>query len=160
MRHRTGLRLIAITLGGIRWEKCLATYPDAVPFAATPSLPRNPEAKRLAIADTYYRLKLSALAEGWDGILVIQDDVRFRGPIPDGYGVFGRNRGRGHWCPQAFRFDLETWRRVGWDGESQVCRAWAPLIDGLPKFDLASDRLDVLPLADKPGWSGRRRLIG
>lgn len=137
--------MIAVTMGGIRWEECQKVYPGIVPFHGTQSKPYPPDAKREAIADTFRRLTVTAIDEGWDGMLVIQDDVKFRGDIPDGYGVFGRYRGRDHWCPQAFRFDWATWRRVGWDGEGQVCRAWEPVIVDLPRFDLASDHLDELP---------------
>lgn len=137
--------MIAITVGGPRWETCLETYPDAIPFTGTLAPLYPPDAKREAITDTYHRLKTFAVETGMVD-LVIQDDVQFRGDIPDGYGVFGRYRGRDHWCPQAFRFDRATWRRVGWDGEGQICRAWEPVIVDLPRFDLASDHLDQPPL--------------
>jgi hypothetical protein len=148
------LLVTAVTLGGDRWATCLETYPTVVPFAATPadSLERGlldqSEIRRKAIALTFHRLAVTAVDEMWDGRLVIQDDVRFRGDIPDGYGIFGRWRGRGHWCPQAFRFDQATWRRVleCWDGEQQICQAWEPVVDDQPRFDLASDHLDIGPL--------------
>lgn len=142
--------MIAITLGGPRWQACRETYPGIAPFTGTPSLPRNPDAKREAIAATFHRLAVYAVRRNLDD-LVIQDDVRFRGAIPDGYGVFGRYRGRDHWCPQAFRFDRQTWLQAVdvWDGVTQVCRAWEPLIAELPRFDLASDHLEQAPLVGR-----------
>lgn len=144
--------MIAITLGGARWRQCLEVYPQAVAFQGTPAsnfkrmIP--PDAKRMAIAYTFGRLASEAVRRQWDGVLVIQDDVRFREDIPKGVGVFGRYRGRDHWCPQAFRFDAATWRQALklWDGVGQVCRAWEPLILDLPRFDLASDHLEERPL--------------
>lgn len=141
--------MIAITVGGPRWESCLETFPDAIPFTGTLSRTRDPDMKRAVITDTYHRLKVHAVMARLDGVLVIQDDVRFRGEIPDGYGVFGRYRGRDHWCPQAFRFSYSDWQKVGWVGEGQVCRAWEPVIADLPRFDLASDHLEQAPLVGR-----------
>lgn len=137
--------MIAVTMGGVRWSECQKVYPGIVPFAGTVAKLYPPDAKREAIADTYRRLTVTAVEERWDGVLVIQDDVTFRGDIPEICGVFGRYRGRDHWCPQAFRFDAATWRKVGWDG-GQVCKGWESVIVDLPRFDLASDHLDQKPL--------------
>lgn len=138
--------MIAVTMGGVRWAECQKVYPGISPFTGTRT--SDPDAKREAIAITFHRLAVWAVRRKLDD-LVIQDDVRFRGEIPDGYGVFGRYRGRDHWCPQAFRFDPSTWIQAldVWDGETPVCQAWEPLIVDLPRFDLASDHLDQSPLA-------------
>lgn len=139
--------MIAITMGGARWKACQETFPEVTPFLGTKARGIDPYSKREAIAITFHRLAIFAVRRHLDD-LVIQDDVRFRDDIPKGVGVFGRYRGRDHWCPQAFRFDPSTWLQAldVWTGEGQVCRAWEPLISDLPRFDLASDHLEERPL--------------
>lgn len=141
--------IVAISLGGERWASCKAAYPGVIMYAGTRATYSDvntaQESEREAIADTYRRLAIDADVNEWDGVLVIQDDVRFYdGVIPEGYGVFGRLRGKSHWCPQAFRFDRPTWLRARevWNGQLQVCMAWTPLIRTLPRLDLASDSSD------------------
>lgn len=150
-------RIIAVTLGGERWEKCQDAYPGVIPFYGVGpgnmqdvKLPgwMHPEAhddiKRFLIPKTYQKL-VPWLIEQNVGLetLVIQDDVRFSDLIPN-YSrstLFGRLRPPAHWCPQAFVLEPDVYYELAtvWDGKRQVCESWWPIIQDFAPVPIASD---------------------
>lgn len=146
--------IVAVTLGGERWEKCQDAYPGVIPFWATNRndipLPKwiHPEAhgdiKRFLIPKTYQRLAPWLIGEGAGlDTLIIQDDVRFSDLIPDytRSTIFGRLRPPAHLCPQAFSFEHDDYYKLAnaWDGKQQICEAWWRVIQDFAIVPIASD---------------------
>lgn len=155
-------RIIAVTVGGERWQECQETYPGVIPFnAITPEnmgdlRPRWMHrddwtaARRIAIPMTFHRLAvhLTQLGAGLE-TLVIQDDVRFFKPIPD-YSestVFGRLQSEKHICPQAWSFEPNVYYTLAeiWENAAQVCTAWYKIVRDFKIVPVASDREDPPP---------------
>lgn len=100
-----------------------------------------------SIPDTYRRLVSSALDNTWDlDTIVCQDDVRFVKPLtqhpiyrgsklgrfdPPELIVYGTMRHGEHICPKAFAATPRGWKELAevWDGQSQTCRAWRPVVE-------------------------------
>lgn len=129
------MRLIVVNVDPKRWRRIRVYWENrgivAERFAGTEG----------SILDSYRRLQIQAVAEGWDeSYVVAQDDVRFPEGIPDHQGiicVYGSLRDSGHVCPHAFSAtadgwdELEVWSAVD-DGEPHpTCRYWRPVVEAV-----------------------------